>query len=230
MNVLWGALAATMLAAAAALPAQAQAPAAGPAVVVTYIEVTTSGTTETAALLKSLAGASRKEAGNLRYEVLQEVGRTSRFAILEAWSDGKAFESHGGSAAMRQFRDKLKPLQAAPYDERLCVAMVMGPVQAAGAAGAVYVLTHVDVPNNFKDQAATLLTKLAEDGRKEPGGLRFEAWPQGNRPNHFTVNEVWKDQAAYEAHLLAAGTRDFRAKVGPMLGALYDDRVFRSLE
>jgi quinol monooxygenase YgiN len=230
MNVLSGALAAALVAVVTALPARAQAPAAGPAVVVTYIEVTRSGATETVTLLKAVAGASRKEAGNLRYEVLQEVDRPSRFAILEAWSDGKAFESHGGAAAMKQFRDTLKPLQAGPYDERPCVAMAMGPIQAAGSVGAVYVLTHVDVPGNFKDQAAALVTKLAEDSRKEVGAQRFEAWPQGNRPNHFTVNEVWKDPAAYEAHLVAASTREFRAKVGPMLGALYDDRLYRNLE
>jgi quinol monooxygenase YgiN len=230
MKVLWCGLAAATLAVLSTAPALAQAPAGQPAMVVTYIEVTQSGATETVALLKAVAGASRKEAGNLRYEVLQEVDRPSRFAILEAWTDAKAFESHGGTTAMKQFREKLKPLQSAPYDERLCVAMTMGPVHAAGSAGAVYVITHVDVPNNLKDQAAVLLTKLAEDGRKEPGGQRFEAWPQANRLNHVTVNEVWKDQAAYEAHLVAAPTREFRVKVGPMLGALYDDRVYRNLE
>jgi quinol monooxygenase YgiN len=230
MNVLWSALAAATLAAISVMPAVAQAPSSQPAVVVTYIEVMRAGAADTAGLLKAVAGASRKETGNLRYEVLQEVDRPSRFAILEAWGDGKAFESHGGSAAMKQFREKLKPLQSAPYDERPSVAMTIGAIQAAGTPGAVYVLTHVDVPGKFKDQAAALLTKLAEDSRKEMGAQRFEAWPQGNRPNHFTVNEVWKDPAAYEAHLVAASTREFRAKVGPMLGALYDDRLYRNLE
>jgi quinol monooxygenase YgiN len=230
MNVLWGTLAAVTLAAISVSPVCAQAPSGQPAVVVTYIEVTRSAATETVSLLNAVAGASRKETGNLRYEVLQEVDRPSRFAILEAWSDGKAFESHGGSAAMKQFRERLKPLQSAPYDERPSVAMTTGAIQAAGTPGAVFVLTHVDVPGNFKDQAAALLTRLAEDSRKEVGAQRFEAWPQGNRPNHFTVNEVWKDPAAYEAHLVAASTREFRAKVGPMLGALYDDRIFRHVE
>ena len=60
--------------------------------------------------------------------------------------------------------------------------------------------------------------------------MDFEVWQQNNRLNHFTVVEIWKDQAALDAHNLAAPSREFRDAVGPKLGALYDDRRYSNLE
>jgi quinol monooxygenase YgiN len=221
-------IAAALIAAISVPPARAQAPANLPAVVVTYIEVAPSAEAEAASLLKTVAAASRKEAGNLRFEVLQQIERPNHFAILEAWTDGKAFESHGAAAATKTFRDKLTPLRTGPYDERPCVALSLGAIQAAGARGAIYVVTHVDVTGNFKDETIVALAKLAENGRKS--AERFEVWQQGNRANHFTVNEIWKTEAALDAHLTAAATRAFREALGPKNGALYDDRRYKSLE
>jgi quinol monooxygenase YgiN len=229
MNILGRALAAAAIVAAVAVPpARAQAPANLPAMVVTYIEVAPSAEAEAAGLLKTVAATSRKEAGNLRFEVLQQIERPDHFAILEAWSDAKAFASHGAAAATKAFRDKLTPLRTGPYDERPSVALSLGAIQAAGSRGAIYVVTHVDVTGNFKDETIVMLAKLAEDGRK--GAERFEVWQQGNRANHFTLNEIWKTEAALDAHLAAAATREFREALGPKNGALYDDRRYKSLE
>jgi len=197
---------------------------------VTYVEVAPSAAAMATSLFKDVAAASRKEAGNLRYEVLAQIDRPNQFAILEAWGDAKAFEAHGAAATMTKFRAALKPLQIGPYDERPSLGLAVGPVQATGSRGAIYVLTHVDVAGGQKDQGVAILDKLAAGSRKEPGSERFEAWQQGNRANHFTVNEIWKDQAAYEAHIMSASTRDYREKIGPMLGALHDDRLYRAIE
>ena len=62
------------------------------------------------------------------------------------------------------------------------------------------------------------------------GAERFDFWQQSNRLNHFTLTEIWKDQAALDAHNAAPGTRAFRDQIGRMLGALYDDRRYRNLE
>jgi quinol monooxygenase YgiN len=41
------------------------------------------------------------------------------------------------------------------------------------------------------------------------------------------VVEAWKDQKAYDASRAADPQRQFRDKLGPMLGALYDERLYR---
>jgi quinol monooxygenase YgiN len=233
MNALRGLPFATMILAAVMVsPALAQvptnSPTNSPAVVVTYIEVASSAESETANLLRQFAAVSRSEAGNLRYEVLQQFERTDHFAILEAWTDAKAFESHAATAGFKAFRDKLKPHQVAPYDERPSVALSLGPIAAAGSAGAVYVVTHVDVAGNFKDETIVMLQKLADDSRKSAD--RFEVWQQGNRANHFTVNEIWKSEGALDEHIASAPIRAFREALGPKNGALYDDRRYLNLE
>jgi quinol monooxygenase YgiN len=226
MNRLWGTLLAAAAVAFSTPPAPAQT--GSPAMVVTYLEVVPSAEAETTRLLREVAAASRKEAGNLRFEVLQRIERPAHFAIIEAWADSKAFESHGANAATKTFRDKLKPLQVGPYDERPNVALSLGAIEAAASKGAIYVLSHVDVPGTYRDETSPRLQKLAEDGRK--AAERFEVWYQGNRTNHFTVVEIWKTEAAHQSHLAAAGTREFREWIGPKLGALYDDRRYKNLE
>ncbi len=212
------------------VPADAQAPAAQPSYAITYLEVTPAAEGDAVKLIKDAAAAARKEPGNLRYEVLQRMDRKNQFAILEGWSDLKALEAHEGGAAMTEFRNKLKPMRSGPYDNRPSNPISTVPTASAPPKGAVYVATHVDVTPNFKDVTIDMLKALADATRKEPGLERIEVLQQNNRANHFTLTEVWKDQAALDAHVVAAGTKDFREKLGPMSGALYDDRHYSSIE
>jgi quinol monooxygenase YgiN len=211
--------------------ANAQTPPAieGPVYVATYVELVPAGIGEGGALLKQYRDASRKDAGNLRMELVQEIGRASRFALLGIWADQKAFEAHAKAAHTAQFRDKLKAVNAAPYDERVHSGMSVGARDPL-RSGAVVVVTHVDVPGSFKDAVVPLLRELSDASRKEIGNLRFEVQQQGNRPNHFTVVELWAEPKAYEMHVAAAHTRQFRDKLGPMVGALYDERLYRAID
>lgn len=234
MKVLFVApLAAALCAAAAggvmAQVQNAQAPNAQSAYLVTYIEVTPVATEKAIGLMRALAAASRKEGGSQRFEILQQIERRAQLGILEAWSDGKAAEAHGGGAAAKAFRSQIDPLRVGYYDERLETGIDLG-VPAALGKDAVYVATHVDVTGQFKDDAIEMMKKLASASRKEPGSVRFEIWQQNNRLNHFTMVEVWKDEAALDAHNAAPTARGFRDQVGRMMGALYDDRRYGNLE
>ena len=140
-----------------------------------------------------------------------------------------AFDAHGKSASTAAFRDKFKSIQNAPYDERVHSGMAVAD-SPANAKGAIYVVSHVDVPPPRKDEVIAALNPLAEQSRKGAGNLRFDVWQQTSRPNHFTVVEAWKDQKAYDARGPAAPQRQFRDKLGPMLGALYDERLYRSVD
>jgi quinol monooxygenase YgiN len=58
---------------------------------------------------------------------------------------------------------------------------------------------------------------------------RFEVLQQSSRPNHFTVVEIWRDEDAYNRHITAAHTKNFRERLTPMSGALYDERLYKPL-
>ena len=220
----------TMALAAAGSSAQTPPPTIeGPVYVATYVEVLPTGVKDGTALLKQFRDATRKDAGNQRAELVQETNRPTRFVVLTIWADQKAFEAYGKAAHTAQFRDKLKAVHAAPYDERVHSGMAVASKDPLKSASVV-VVTHVDVPPPSKDTVIPMLQQLAEASRKDAGNQRFEVQQQASRPNHFTVVEAWSDRKAYQGHVAAAHTRQFRDKLGPMSGALYDERLFRPVE
>jgi quinol monooxygenase YgiN len=198
--------------------------------VATYVEVAPAAAGQAIALIKELGTAVRAEDGNLRFQAVQERARPNRFVVIDAWKDQKAFEAHGKGAAVTAFRQKLTAIQNAPPDERVNGPFLAAAALPASARGNVWVVTHVDVPPPSKDSVMALLKTLAEDTRKDPGNLMYEAVQQTSRPNHFTVVAVWKNAKAFDAHGTAASTRQFREKFGPMAGALYDERLYKAVE
>jgi len=63
--------------------------------VVAYIEIMPPSTAAAITLLKQYREASRQEAGNVRFEVLQQHGRPDHFALVEVWQNQQVFEAHG---------------------------------------------------------------------------------------------------------------------------------------
>jgi quinol monooxygenase YgiN len=169
---------------------------------VSYIEVMPSSQGETIALLRQYREASRKEEGNVRLEVLQQNGRPDHFALLETWKDQQALDTHGMATHTAQLHEKLQPLRVSPFDERLHKRLALGAALAA----------------------------QAETSRNENGNVRFEVLQQSSRQNHCTIVEVWKDQQALAAHVMAGHTRQFREKFQPLSGSLYDERLYTALD
>jgi quinol monooxygenase YgiN len=212
--------------------ARAQAVGDSSIQVVTYVEAVPSATQQVVTLLKQLADASRKQAGVVRFEVIQRTAPTSHFAIIEAWRDQQAYDMQTASAHSQAFRGQSASLLTAPPDERLCVSVSVGSAAPAQSAGATYVISHVDIvgPNPAnRDAFVPILAALAETGRKEPGNQRFDILVQKARLNHFQVVEVWNDQQAHDVHELTANVKAFRVKLHPASGALYDQRWYRGL-
>lgn len=87
--------------------------------VLTHVDVFPAGKDQTIEMLKQLAAASRKEGGNLRFDVLQQNGRLNHLPLIEAWHDAAAQGAHATAEHTRAFRTKLVTLQGALYDERL---------------------------------------------------------------------------------------------------------------
>jgi quinol monooxygenase YgiN len=91
------------------------------------------------------------------------------------------------------------------------------------------VLTHVDVFPAGKDQTIDMLKQLAAASRKENGNLRFDVLQQDGRANHLPLVEAWRDAQGQSTHAMAEHTRAFRAKLVTLQGALYDERLYRSI-
>jgi quinol monooxygenase YgiN len=86
-------------------------------VVITHVDV--SPDPKVAPLLVTLAEASRREEGNLRFDVLLHTMRANHFEVIEMWQNRKALDAHSAAAHTKQYRDNLQQFLGSPLDERL---------------------------------------------------------------------------------------------------------------
>ena len=213
-----------------------------PFFIVTYIEVAPAEVQKAADLLRKHSAASKRQAGNLRFEALQGTGRKNHFMLLESWEDQAARSEHARSARTITFRRELQPLLYSPYDERPHAGLVAADPSkiAQGGRGTVYVATHVDIipPEQFppcKRQVNesgpcgnALVEKLVADSRKHAGNIRFDALTQANRPNHMTIVEMWRSAKDHDAHIVHTDTKHFRDGLSGVApgGGLAPDPLF----
>lgn len=99
-----------------------------------------------------------------------------------------------------------------------------------GQDAKLYVVTHVDLTPNYLAEGNKLLVEFASDSHKDKGVVRFELLDDVSRKNHFTIVSVWENQAAFDAHLQASHTKQFREKLQPMLGSPFDERLHSILQ
>ena len=85
--------------------------------VIAHVDVTQNP--QVPVMLRRLAEASRQEAGNLRFDVMQHTMRANHFTVIEGWRNQQALDSHVAAAHTRQYRDEVAPMTGSPLDERV---------------------------------------------------------------------------------------------------------------
>ena len=90
--------------------------------VITHVDIGARGT-NAADLLRNLAEASRKEEGNLRFDVLQHTMRANHFTVIEEWQTPKNIETHAAAAHTKAYRNSFGPIAGSPLDERIYKAV-----------------------------------------------------------------------------------------------------------
>jgi quinol monooxygenase YgiN len=90
-----------------------------PLYVVTHVDVMPKFTAAGRELLSQFATDSRKDAGAVRIEVFEELGRPNHSTVVEVWESRKAYDDHIAADRTRTYRTKLQPMLGSPFDERL---------------------------------------------------------------------------------------------------------------
>lgn len=197
---------------------------------VTYIELKSNAVPTGSQALQAYAASSRKEDGNLAFEVFQESARQNRFAILEAWNSRDALDRHYHNQDTSRLLNRLAATRSAPDDRRMYAGLYASVPSGRAPAGSVYIMTHVDVMPPYADGCAALLKLMRSETPNDHGNVAYNVLRQDHEPNHFTVAETWASRQDFEAHAGAAHTVSFRQKLLPMTGALYDERIFTAIE
>jgi quinol monooxygenase YgiN len=102
--------------------------------------------------------------------------------------------------------------------------------QEQGSHDMIYVVTHVDIIPPEAAAGTKLVQQYVADTRKDKGVVRIDASAEISRGNHISIVEVWQNQKAFDEHVAAAHTRQFRQQIDPKLGSPYDERLHHSLE
>ena len=144
--------------------------------VVSYIDVAPAARGPAVGLLRQLANASRKDEGNLRFDILQRAAPPNQFAIVAVWKDQKAYDAHAAAAHSKDFREKIKPHLISAIDDRVHTGMEIAAAGSKLHPARSFVVTHVDVPPPRKDECVAALKALVADSRKEPGALSLKCF------------------------------------------------------
>ena len=102
--------------------------------------------------------------------------------------------------------------------------------QESAAHDRIYVVTHVDIIPPQAAAGTKLVQQYVMDTRKDQGLVRVEAGAEIARGNHISLIEVWQNKKAFDEHIAAAHTRQFRQQIDPLLGSPYDERLHQNLE
>jgi quinol monooxygenase YgiN len=219
-----------LAAAALFMATSASGSAAEKRYVATYLDVRLASINAGAALSKRYVRATRAESDNLGVSAFQEIGRSNRFVIIETWANSTAFGEHEKAADTIEFRRELKIIQRSPYDQRVAHGFAVDPNPAAAGPNAVYILTHVDVPGQAREDAERVLTQLFQSSQTDPGHARYDIYQQDDpRANHFTMFVAWKSRRAFENYDDSPHWLQFTEALAPLLGAPFDERLYRLL-
>jgi quinol monooxygenase YgiN len=88
--------------------------------VVTHVDFAGAGAQAQApGLMREIAEQSRKERGNLRFDVLQSPVRLNHYTVVESWQSQADFDAHAAAAHTKAYRDALTPITGSPLDENV---------------------------------------------------------------------------------------------------------------
>ena len=119
----------------------------------------------------------------------------------------------------------------------MVMAGLLGQVRAVLAqdtaqpitASPVYVVTYIEVAPRFSSEARQLILAHGADARKTPGAVKVDALQRIDYPGHFALVEQWQSQEARQAYASTDSVTKFRAALGPLQSAGYDERIHGAL-
>jgi quinol monooxygenase YgiN len=196
--------------------------------VVTYVEFKPADFGAGAQMLEELAADAEASSGIVKFDVVQQIDRPNLFALFEVWTTPQAFLDFQSSSTTQAILFQLTNVLEAPLDERLgnLLAGTLSTRSQPAEDSQIFVITHVDSDPQFVGQITPLLDTFVNESRHDSGVETFALLSQTPTPNHFQLVETFADLQAFDNHVSAPHTVEFRSNTGGFLGAPYDERLY----
>src|SRR5271166_4472376 len=162
------------------------------------------------------ARASMRVAGQMR----QQRGERCVLMPAEQWVSAPRSRSNRG------FR-RLRPARSATYRCKAARRADLGPQRPRIRGMSVYMQLHLDVFPPGLAPTLAAVKDVAEAARKGEGNLRYDVVQSVKTPlSHMTLFAAWQSRKAFDSYEMSDYARQFRDKVGPLLGSPFDDRLY----
>jgi quinol monooxygenase YgiN len=100
---------------------------------------------------------------------------------------------------------------------------------AQDVAQPTYVITYLEIAPGLASEARQLILAYSADASKASGAAQVDALERILYPNHFALIEQWQSPGAKQAFASSDVTTKFRAALGRLQSAAYDERIHSPL-
>jgi quinol monooxygenase YgiN len=233
MDLRWRTLVGLLAALGAATVAFAQEdeavrPPEGAVVAVTHVEVAAGAASRAIGILRQYREGGEDEAGSVEIDLLSEIGRPYRLAIVEVWENEASFTAHAEGATAAQLGTNLSEIQSAPPDMRVYQGVSLGPSRPrSGGRAQLFRISTAELSAANQQAFRAAATPYAEGSRNEEGNMRLDVL-QGLTPNQnqISIVEAWTSPPDFEAHRTSAMTREFRDSLAALATGTYSDNLY----
>ena len=91
----------------------------------------------------------------------------------------------------------------------------------------IMIVVEFEVKPEHRNQFIDLIKGHAQRSRAEDGCQQFDVLLAQEDHNRVLLVEAWRDRKAFDASAAAPHTKQFRQKLMPLEGALYDERLYQ---
>ncbi|QKE90029.1 hypothetical protein HN018_08180 [Lichenicola cladoniae] len=105
-------------------------------------------------------------------------------------------------------------------------AIILSNPALAAPDGPVLVVAHVDLTPDGLAQGLPILEQFAQQSKADRGVESFELITWAKTNNHFQVIQIYSSLQAFDNHVRASHTVNFRSALQPFIGAPYDERLY----
>jgi quinol monooxygenase YgiN len=197
--------------------------------VVTYVEFKPADTKAGAQMLKELAANAERSSGVVNFDVLHQIDGRNFFALFETWTTGQAFSDFQSSSATRATLSQLTHLLEAPLDERLGNLRAGSVTTRSQRAedSPIFVITDVNIAPQLVGQIGPQLDTFVNESLHDSGVQTFALLSQTQAPNDLQLVETFADLQAFNAHVIAQHTVEFRHSTAGLLELPYAERLYQ---
>lgn len=176
-------------------------------VIVARLEAKEGKTDELITLIEGVVKETRKEDGNLCYNVYQDIDVPTKFIIYEVWASDAALAKHSESAHLNAFKANKDTIVTgattlATYERSIAPMPKSSP-------NSLVLFASINAKDGKAAELQAILESLIVPTLAEVGAEHYELHKLKGDENGFLYHETWTTVPTWDAHMLTPHLVEF---------------------